>query len=170
MINNVTQQNVIVWATSAIKIACSGTAGGPFQLGETITESVSSATGVLKDADSLSAPTYVILEPASGSLTGGHTLTGGTSSATATGGTKTTSPVQSLSTAGCNGADLQHQDASDAAWFTVDGSTPQAAAAKGSQKLTANSDAITSVRLFGYPIRFLSASAKYPSIMVRLYE
>src|SRR5436305_222448 len=61
-VNGVAQNNVVVWGTTAIKILITGAVtGGPFQLGETLTESVSSATGVLKDADSLSAPTYVIL-------------------------------------------------------------------------------------------------------------
>jgi len=117
---------------------------GTYVIGETVTEAVSGATGTLKDSDSLTAPTFIVLEPVGGSLTGGHALTGA-GGAASTGGTKSTAPIQTLSAGGCNSADIQSQDATDAAWFTVDGSTPQAAGSKGSQKITANTDAITSV-------------------------
>lgn len=61
---------------------------GNFTVGETITESTSGATGVLRrtDEDDGTSPALYI-EPVSGTFTGGETLTGGTSSATATGGT-----------------------------------------------------------------------------------
>lgn len=60
---------------------------GNFIVGETITESTSSATGTLRRTDEDAGTPTLYIEPLSGTFTGGETLTGGTSSATATGGT-----------------------------------------------------------------------------------
>lgn len=60
---------------------------GTFSEGETVTESTSNATAVLRRNDQGAGTAVLYLDPASGTLTGGQTLTGGTSSATATGGT-----------------------------------------------------------------------------------
>jgi hypothetical protein len=60
---------------------------GTFAEGETITESTSSATGVLRRNDQGAGTAVLYIDPATGTFTGGQTLTGGTSSATATGGT-----------------------------------------------------------------------------------
>lgn len=60
---------------------------GNFVVGETITQSTSLATGVLRRADiGVGTPTLYIV-PSTGTFTGGQTLTGATSGATATGGT-----------------------------------------------------------------------------------
>lgn len=58
-------------------------ATGVFTVGETVTESSSSKTGVVEEA----TLTRVVLKTPSGAFTGGLTLTGGTSTYTATGGT-----------------------------------------------------------------------------------
>lgn len=66
------------------KIAVSG-GSGTFEYGETVTESVSGATGTFDHI--LSG--YMYLNSTSGTFTGGQTLTGGTSGATKTGGAYT---------------------------------------------------------------------------------
>lgn len=60
---------------------------GTFSEGETVTESTSNATGVLRRNDQAAGTPVLYIAPATGTFTGGQTLTGGTSSATATGGT-----------------------------------------------------------------------------------
>lgn len=69
-----------------VKFPISGITG-TFTVGETVTESVSSATGVLRRSDQGAGTPALYIDPVSGTFTGGQTLTGGTSSATATGGT-----------------------------------------------------------------------------------
>jgi hypothetical protein len=60
---------------------------GTFSEGETVTETTSSATGVLRRNDQAAGTAALYIAPATGTFTGGQTLTGGTSGATATGGT-----------------------------------------------------------------------------------
>lgn len=73
------------WNT--IKFPLSGISGD-FVVGESVTESTSSAVGVVRrnDQDDGEEPA-LYLSVTSGTFTGGQTLTGGTSGATATGGT-----------------------------------------------------------------------------------
>lgn len=73
-------------AYDCVKFPVSGITG-TFSEGETITESTSSATGVLRRSDQTAGTPALYIDPASGTFTGGQTLTGGTSGATATGGT-----------------------------------------------------------------------------------
>ena len=73
-------------AYDTVRFPISGGAG-TFTEGETITESTSSATGVLRRTDQSAGTPALYIDPASGTFTGGQTLTGGTSGATATGGT-----------------------------------------------------------------------------------
>ena len=54
--------------------------GGPFQIGEIITGSISTATGVITSVGSV----FVLYTPLSGTLQASETITGGTSGATAT--------------------------------------------------------------------------------------
>lgn len=72
---------------ACVKIPISSLSGN-YSIGETVTESTSGATGVVRriDESDSSAPA-LYLDPASGTFTGGETLTGGTSGATSTGGT-----------------------------------------------------------------------------------
>jgi hypothetical protein len=67
---------------------------GTFVEGETVTESVTSATGTLRRIDVSGSAGRLYIVPASGTFTGGQTLTGGTSSATATGAALTITPAQ----------------------------------------------------------------------------
>lgn len=69
-----------------VKFGISGITG-TFTEGETITESVSSATGTLRRSDQGDSTKVLYIAPVTGTFTGGQTLTGGTSGATATGGT-----------------------------------------------------------------------------------
>lgn len=73
--------------TPCVKFPIPGSITGTFSEGETITESTSSATGVLKRADVGGSSKALYISAVSGTFTGGQTLTGGTSGATATGGT-----------------------------------------------------------------------------------
>jgi hypothetical protein len=68
------------------RIVVSG-GSGTFTTGETVTESVSSATGTFAFMETIGATVYMHLLRATGTFTGGQTLTGGTSGATRTGGT-----------------------------------------------------------------------------------
>jgi len=73
--------------TVAQEITYTGKAGGPYTVGETVTESVSGATGVVV-ADSNSGATgagVLTFSGIVGTFTGGQTLTGGGSGATSTG-------------------------------------------------------------------------------------
>ncbi|MGE0536638.1 MAG: phage tail tube protein [Pirellulales bacterium] len=72
---------------ATVKFPIPGSITGTFVEGETITESTSSATGVLRRADVGGASKALYISVTSGTFTGGETLTGGTSGATATGGT-----------------------------------------------------------------------------------
>lgn len=74
------------WPT--VKIPIPGSVTGTFVVGETVTESTSSAVGVIRRDDSTDGSAKALyLSVTSGTFTGGQTLTGGTSGATATGGT-----------------------------------------------------------------------------------
>lgn len=74
------------WPT--VRIPIPGSVTGTFVVGETVTESTSSAVGVIRRNDSTDGTTKALyLSVTSGVFTGGQTLTGGTSGATATGGT-----------------------------------------------------------------------------------
>ena len=73
-------------AYACIKIPISG-GSGTFAVGETVTESTSLATGVVRRSDQGAATPVLYIDRVTGTFTGGQTLTGGTSSATATGGT-----------------------------------------------------------------------------------
>lgn len=66
-----------------IKVPITSISGTGFVEGETVTESTSSATGTIRRVD----PAHLYVERATGTWTGGQTVTGGTSSTTATGGT-----------------------------------------------------------------------------------
>lgn len=68
-----------------VKFGISGITG-TFSEGETITESVSSATGVLRRNDQGAGTAALYIVPSTGTFTGAQVLTGGTSGATATGG------------------------------------------------------------------------------------
>ena len=70
-----------------IKFPIPGAITGTFVEGETVTESTSLAVGVLRRLDSGGSSKALYLSVTSGTFTGGQTLTGGTSGATATGGT-----------------------------------------------------------------------------------
>lgn len=72
--------------SSCVKFPIPGAITGTYVEGETITESTSNATGVLKRADVGGSSKVLYITVATGTFTGGQTLTGGTSSATATGG------------------------------------------------------------------------------------
>ena len=77
-----------------IKIPVSG-ASGTFVEGETVTESVSSATGVVRSVDITAGSGFLYVSVSSGTFAGGgKTLTGGTSGATATDGTLTLTAAQ----------------------------------------------------------------------------
>jgi hypothetical protein len=71
-----------------VKIAVSGTTG-TFTYDETVTESVSGATGKFRLLDTDPATDLLYLYGVSGTFTGGQTLTGGSSGATTTGSTYT---------------------------------------------------------------------------------
>ncbi len=71
---------------SCVRFPVSG-GSGTFTEGETVTESTSSATGVLRRTDQSAGTPVLYIAPATGTFTGGQTLTGGTSGATKTGGT-----------------------------------------------------------------------------------
>lgn len=73
-------------AYDCVRFPISG-GSGTFTEGETITESTSSATGVLRRSDQGAGTPALYIDPATGTFTGGQTLTGGTSGATTTGGT-----------------------------------------------------------------------------------
>lgn len=73
--------------TPCVRFPIPGSITGTFSVGETITESTSNATGVLKRADVGGTSKVLFISVATGTFTGGQTLTGGTSGATATGGT-----------------------------------------------------------------------------------
>lgn len=74
------------WPT--VRIPIPGSVTGTFLVGETVTETSSSAVGVIRRDDSADGTTKALyLSVTSGTFTGGQTLTGGTSGATATGGT-----------------------------------------------------------------------------------
>ncbi len=73
--------------TPCVKFPIPGSITGTFVEGETITESTSTATGVLKRLDDGGSSKALYISVVTGTFTGGQTLTGGTSSATATGGT-----------------------------------------------------------------------------------
>lgn len=74
------------WPT--VRIPIPGAVTGTFVVGETVTESTSSAVGVIRRNDSTDGTTKALyLSVTSGTFTGGQTLTGSTSGATATGGT-----------------------------------------------------------------------------------
>lgn len=77
------------------KIAVTG-GSGTFEVGETVTESVSGATGTFGYLETVGATVYMRLVPATGTLTGGHTLTGGTSGATKTGVAASTATTSRL--------------------------------------------------------------------------
>lgn len=64
------------------KVAISGTTGGPFQVGETLTGGTSSATATI---EKISA-TFLYLSGITGTFSASETVTGGTSTATATAG------------------------------------------------------------------------------------
>jgi hypothetical protein len=72
-----------------IAIAIPGAVTGTYIEGETITETTSTATGTLRRADVLGSTKILYIDPTGGSGTfaGSKLLTGGTSGATATGGT-----------------------------------------------------------------------------------
>jgi hypothetical protein len=70
-----------------VKFPVPGAITGTYVEGEVITQSVSSATGTLRRADVGGSSKALYIEPLSGTFTSGNTLTGGTSSATCTGGT-----------------------------------------------------------------------------------
>jgi hypothetical protein len=72
-----------------VAIPIPGSITGTFVEGETITESTSNATGTLRRADvgGTNKVLYIDTTGGSGTFTGTHLLTGGTSGATATGGT-----------------------------------------------------------------------------------
>ncbi len=72
-----------------IQIPIPGSVTGTFVEGETITETTSTATGTLRRADVLGTSKILYIDPTGGSGTfaGSKLLTGGTSGATATGGT-----------------------------------------------------------------------------------
>jgi len=74
-------------AYSTVKFPIPGSITGTFSVGETVTESTSTATGTLRRADVGGSSKALYIVPVSGTFTGGQTLTGGTSGATATGGT-----------------------------------------------------------------------------------
>jgi hypothetical protein len=74
-------------AYATVRIPIPGSITGTYVEGETITESTSSATGVLRRLDAGGSVKALYIAPSSGTFTGGQTLTGGTSGATATGGT-----------------------------------------------------------------------------------
>lgn len=71
-------------ASRACKAITFSGASGAFTIGETITESVSLATGVLEAIEVTAGAGTMILSSA-GAFTGGHVLTGGTSGKTANG-------------------------------------------------------------------------------------
>lgn len=73
-------------STPCVAFPIPGSITGTFQVGETITETTSNATGVLKRADVAGSSKVLYISVATGTFTGGQTLTGGTSGATATGG------------------------------------------------------------------------------------
>lgn len=102
IVKNMTKVNVSAIARDEwfgnILMACFGTTygcvefpvtsiSGDFVVGETITETTSSATGELRRIDQSGTGGILWIDPATGVFTGGQTLTGGTSAATATGGT-----------------------------------------------------------------------------------
>lgn len=72
---------------SCVKFPIPGSITGTYVEGETITETTSNATGVLERADVGGSSKVLYIKPSAGTFTGGQTLTGGTSSASATGGT-----------------------------------------------------------------------------------
>lgn len=74
-------------STPCVRFPIPGSITGTFVVGETITESTSNTTGVLKCADVGGTSKVLFISVVTRTFTGGQTLTGGTSSATATGGT-----------------------------------------------------------------------------------
>jgi hypothetical protein len=70
-----------------VKFPIPGSITGTYVEGETITQSVTSATGTLRRLDAGGTSKCLYVEPVSGTFTTGNTLTGGTSGATSTGGT-----------------------------------------------------------------------------------
>ena len=69
-------------AQVCVKLTHGGSAGGPFQVGETVTGGTSASTAVVREVDGGDA--YLLVDTWSGVFTDGETLTGGTSTATAT--------------------------------------------------------------------------------------
>lgn len=85
-----------------LRISRPGAITGTFQGGETVTESVSGATGRFRLLRTIDGVNYVCLAKVNATpFTGGQTLTGGTSGATVTGGTATIErTTQALRTGG----------------------------------------------------------------------
>jgi hypothetical protein len=70
-----------------VKFPIPGSITGTFVEGEVVTETTSSATGTLRRLDDGGSSKALYIEPLSGTFQGAKLLTGGTSGATATGGT-----------------------------------------------------------------------------------
>lgn len=104
-------------------IATGTITSGPFQVGETVTESVSLATAKTIRYDN--GENLIYLNPLTGTLTGGQVLTGGTSGAHTPGGTRVIGPVNPLSGFGAvltaEGGDPSGGAAENASWPTIYG-------------------------------------------------
>lgn len=105
-------------STPCVAIPIPGAVTGTFVLGETVTETTSAATGLVKRIDVAGSSKVIYLSVVSGTFAGAKLLTGGTSGATATGGT-----IQAPGTVRSHVFTLANNNTHNS--YTIYGSDPQ---------------------------------------------